>query len=82
MIDHTISKIGIYSKALSTWFSFQNLVREMALVQDNITIMASQDVTEEQAEKFEVECGFCSKLIAIRSLEAHIMVFHAKEYSS
>lgn len=54
----------------------------MALVQDNITIMASQDVTEEQAEKFEVECGFCSKLIAIRSLEAHIMVFHAKEYSS
>lgn len=52
----------------------------MVLVQDELTIMASQDVTEEQAEKFEVECGFCAKLIAVRSLEAHIMAFHAKEY--
>ena len=52
----------------------------MALVQDEITIMASQDITEEQAERFEVECGFCARLIAVRSLEAHIMASHAKEY--
>ncbi|MFM8659011.1 MAG: hypothetical protein ACKOCQ_03645 [Candidatus Nitrosotenuis sp.] len=52
----------------------------MALVQDKLTIMASQDVSEDQAERFEVECGFCAKPIAVRSLEAHIMAFHAKEY--
>jgi len=56
------------------------MARKMALVHDEVTIMASQDVTPEQAERFEVECGFCSKLIAVRSLEAHIMAFHSKEY--
>lgn len=71
------------------WYYWQNLIslglvhnlgKELALVQDEITIMASQDITAEQAERFEVECGFCSKLIAVRSLEAHIMSSHSKEY--
>ena len=46
-----------------------------------LQIMASRDITEDEAERFEVECGFCAKPIAVRSLEAHIMAFHAKEYS-
>jgi hypothetical protein len=77
------------SKCFQIWYYLQKLIKlglvhnlgkEMALVQDEITIMASQDVTPEQAERFEVECGFCSKLITVRSLEAHIMAFHSKEY--
>ncbi|MGQ0606611.1 MAG: hypothetical protein ACT4OD_06680 [Candidatus Nitrosotenuis sp.] len=53
----------------------------MALQYDDLQIMASCDVTKEEAERFEVECRFCSKLIAVRSLEAHIMAFHTQEYN-
>jgi hypothetical protein len=58
-----------------------NTGKEMALQQqDGFCIMASQDITPEEAEHFEVECGFCSKIITVRSLEAHIMAYHSKEY--
>jgi hypothetical protein len=55
--------------------------KEMALQQqDEFCIMASQNITPDEAERFEVECGFCSKIITVRSLEAHIMTHHSKEY--
>lgn len=36
----------------------------------------SEYLTEEEAEKLEVTCGFCEKRITIRSLEAHIRIIH------
>lgn len=55
--------------------------KKMALQYDDLQIMASRDISEEEAERFEVECGFCSKIIAVRSLEAHIMALHSQEYA-
>ncbi|MEM2160735.1 MAG: hypothetical protein QXN55_07270 [Candidatus Nitrosotenuis sp.] len=37
---------------------------------------SSEYITEEEAEKLEVTCGFCDKRIAIRSLEAHVRIEH------
>ena len=35
------------------------------------------DISEEAADKLEVECGHCGKLIRIRSLADHILVAHS-----
>jgi len=35
------------------------------------------DISEEAADKLEVECGHCGKLIRIRSLADHIMAAHS-----
>jgi hypothetical protein len=35
------------------------------------------DISEEAADKLEVECGYCGKLIRIRSLADHILVSHS-----
>lgn len=35
------------------------------------------DISEESADKLEVECGHCGKLIRIRSLADHILVAHS-----
>jgi len=34
------------------------------------------EISEDAAEKLEVECGFCDKRIKIRSLEAHVRSEH------
>lgn len=33
---------------------------------------SSEYLTEEEAEKLEVTCGFCEKMIRIRSLADHV----------
>ncbi|GEM_PF-4937278 len=35
------------------------------------------DISEEAADKLEVECGHCGKLIRIRSLADHILISHS-----
>jgi len=34
------------------------------------------EMTEEEAEKLEITCGFCDRKIRIRSLEAHVRSEH------
>jgi hypothetical protein len=37
------------------------------------------DISEENMDRLEVECGYCGKLICIRSLAAHIIAVHANK---
>lgn len=37
------------------------------------------EISEESADRLEVECGHCGKLFRIRSLAAHIMVAHPSQ---
>lgn len=37
-----------------------------------------REITEDEAEKLEVSCGFCEQRIRIRSLEEHVRIKHSK----
>jgi len=37
----------------------------------------SEFLTEEEAEKLEVTCGFCDRKIRIRSLADHVLAEHS-----
>ena len=38
------------------------------------------DITEEAFDKLEVECGFCGKLVRMRSLTAHVGLAHSGHF--
>lgn len=38
------------------------------------------DITEEAFDKLEVECGFCGKLVRMRSLTAHVGAIHSDHF--
>ena len=38
------------------------------------------EISEESAEKLEVECGFCDRKIRIRSLADHVRIEHSRRF--
>ena len=38
------------------------------------------DITEETFDILEVECGFCGKLVRMRSLTAHVGLVHSEHF--
>ena len=42
--------------------------------------MPGYDITEETFDKLEVECGFCGKLVRMRSLTAHVGSVHSDHF--
>ncbi len=40
------------------------------------------EMTEEEAKKLEVTCGFCDRKIRIRSLTEHIKIEHSNNLNS
>lgn len=40
------------------------------------------EISEEEAEKLEVTCGYCDKKIRIRSLDEHVRIEHSPRFGS